>query len=36
MYEMEVQIHLMYRQTSFYVVKIVTLRRSTRKMIINL
>ena len=30
MYEMEVQIHLMYRQTSFCLVKTVTLRRSTK------
>ena len=32
---MEVQIHLMYRQTSIYVVKIVTLQRSTKKLIKN-
>ena len=31
MYEMEVQIHLMYRQNSFCVVKTVTLRRLTKK-----
>lgn len=33
MYEVEVQIYLMYRQNSFYVVKIVTLQRSTKKLI---